>query len=510
MTRIILYLLTLVLGTLSANAQQVTGRIIDAESNEAIAYATIRVGELELISNEDGYFTLSGDNATESTLLAISFIGYAPQNLSVSDLKSNNNTVKLNLVAYNIGETYVSNVKPDPNEIMKLVNENLTKNYKQTDYKSTVFVRGNSTFKPKNFEIELKKSTDLSKSEVKEINREIQSLISKTTNTPTQTYSDKLTDVYRTTNEKSQVVYKLDVKKAVQLKDVNRSSDYEELQKSTSQIFYKVMDTTKFYRIKSGLIGSQDTISFSKKYNDDKKNKKQEKDKPNLTTLRLGIENTFNQSSLNASQGFMSSSIDFVKDTEAYSYSYVETTYLGNDLVFVVDFKPKKSRAKYSGRIYINESDYAVVRTDYKLADGKKPQGINLKLLLGVKVSEGLKKGIVLYRKNPATDTYYLHYSLHEKEQYFYLNRPFKFIELTDGKGKDKIAYNIKAEGYNINKTEFLNLAIQDISKAEYEAFQEKEFEYQILKKYDPNIWKGYNIIEPVEEMKRFEVVEEI
>src|SRR5690606_7150149 len=106
---------------------------------EGIGYATIRVGEVELISNEDGYFTLSGENASESTLFSVSFIGYAPQNLSVSHLKSNNNLIKLNLVAYDIGEAYVSNVKPDPNQIMKLVNENLIKNYSQTDYKSTVF-----------------------------------------------------------------------------------------------------------------------------------------------------------------------------------------------------------------------------------------------------------------------------------------------------------------------------------------------------------------------------------
>ena len=88
------------------------------------------------------------------------------------------------------------------------------------------------------------------------------------------------------------------------------------------------------------------------------------------------------------------------------------------------------------------------------------------------------------------------------------MNRPIKFIELTDGKGKDKISYDIKIEGRNIGKSEYLNLSMQDISTSDYEAFQEKEFEYEILKKYDPNIWKGYNIIEPVEEMKRFEVVE--
>ncbi len=508
MTRIILYLLTLVLGTLSANAQQITGRIIDAESNEGIGYATIRVGEVELISNEDGYFTLSGENASESTLFSVSFIGYAPQNLSVSHLKSNNNLIKLNLVAYDIGEAYVSNVKPDPNQIMKLVNENLIKNYSQTDYKSTVFIRGNSTFKPKNFEIELKKSTDLSKSEVKEINKEIQSLISKSISTPNQTYSDRLTDIYRTTSEKNKGVYKLDVKKAVQLKDENRSSDYEELQKSTTQLFYKVMDTTKFYRVKSGLIGSHDTISFSKEYNAKKKDKKQKNEKSNVNNLKSTVESIIAQSSFVTSSNLVSSYMDFINDTEAYTYNYIEATYLGDDLVFVVDFKPKKSRAKYSGRLYINESDYAIVRADYKLADGKKPEGINLKLLLGVKVSEGLKKGIVLYRKNPSSNTYYLHYSLREEEQYFYLNRPIKFIELTDQSGKDKIAYNLKVEGYNIDKTEFLNISMQNISKADYDALQENEFEYQVLKKYDPTIWKGYTIIEPLEEMKRFEVSE--
>lgn len=492
----------MVMGILSANAQQITGRIVDSETNEGIAYATIRVETTDLISNDEGYFTLSEQNITESTLLSISYIGYEPQKISVNQLKSNNNTVKLNLVAYTIGETYVSNTKPNPDEIMKLVNENLAENYKNTDYKSTVFIRGSSSFKPENFEIKLKKSTDLSKADIKEINAEVQSLISRSTSSSTQTYSDKLIDVYKLNNN-----YKLDVKKAVQLKDENRSSDYEELQKASTQTFYKVMDTTKFYRIKSGMIGSKDTISFSKEFN---ANRQKNNKTSNLEILKSGLKKIKEQSSFDRSKSFMSFTIDFIKDTDAYSYSFTEVTYLDNNLVFVIDFKPKKSRGKYSGRLYINESDYAIIRADYKLAEGKKPQGINLKLLLGVKVSEGLNKGIVLYKKNPSTNSYYLQYSLHEKHQYFYLNRPVKFIELTDGKGKDKISYNVKAEGVNIDKTEYLNLSMLDITPSDFETVKEQEFEYQVLKKYDSNIWKGYNVIEPVQEMKRFEVVEEM
>ncbi len=501
MARLVLYLLTFVTGVLSANAQQITGRILDSQTQQSIPYATIRVGQTDLISNNDGYFTFS--SKSDADLIAISFIGYDSKQLSVSQLKQNNNIVHLTQGTYDIGEIYVSNVKPDPNEVMKLVNENLAENYKNIDYKSTVFIRGSTTFKPKKFEMKLKRATDLSKSEVKEINQEIESLVSQTINTPVKTYSDKLIDVYKTADK-----YKLDVKKAVRLMDENRSSDYDELQKSSTELFYKVMDTTKFYRIKSGLIGSRDTISFSKEYNQNRKDKKEKEGKNNLKTLKSGLENIISQSSFDTPKSFMASNIDFIKDTDAYSYSYTEATYFGDDLVFIIDFKPKKSRAKYSGKLYINQADYAIVRADYKLADGKKPQGINLRLLLGVKISEGLNKGIVLYRKNPITNTYYLQYSLHEKEQYFYLNRPVKFIELTDGKGKDKISYGIKIEGNNIGKTEYLNISMQGMSKPDYEAFQEKEFEYQTLKKYDPNIWKGYNIIEPLEEMKKFEVVE--
>src|SRR5690606_10394775 len=183
-------------------------------------------------------------------------------------------------------------------------------------------------------------------------------------------------------------------------------------------VFHKVMDTTKFYRIKSGLIGTKDTISFSKEYNKKKKNKKDSKDS-NVSSAKSGIERIINQSSFNGTATFLSSNIDFVKDTEAYTYNYVEATYLGDDLVLVIDFKPKKSRAKYSGRMYINENDYAIIRADYKLADGKKPQGINLKLLLGVTMSEGLTKGVVISRKNRRTNAYYRNYSLQQNDQYF-------------------------------------------------------------------------------------------
>src|SRR5690606_36477897 len=123
MTRLRLYFATLVLGLFTANAQQITGRIVDAETNESIPFATLKIKGTDLISNNDGYFTLSSEN--ESGLMTVSFIGYTAQNISVNQLKSSNNIIKLVQGVYDIEGVYVSNIKPDPNEIMKLVNEKL-------------------------------------------------------------------------------------------------------------------------------------------------------------------------------------------------------------------------------------------------------------------------------------------------------------------------------------------------------------------------------------------------
>lgn len=501
MTRLILYFATLVLGLLTANAQQVTGRILDSETNESIPYATIRVGETDLISNDDGYFTLSGENANESALLSISFIGYGPQKMSVSQLKSNNNIIKLALVSYDIGGVYVSNEKPDPKEVMKLVNENLSKNYTASDYQYTVFTRTSTSFKPKKFDFEIKKSTGLSKSDLKEINNEVKSLTSKMMSSPSKEFTDKLMTLYKSSSS-GKAEYKLDLIKATQLRDESRSTNFDDLEKQGINVFHKVMDTTKFYRIKSGLIGSRDTISFSKEYNQKKKSKKDTKEENNrLKGAKNSLTNFLSGNS------FLGKDLEFVKNTDIYTYTYVEATYLGDDLVYVIDFKPRKNKAKYEGRLYINESDYAVVRADYKLGKGKKLESLNLKLLLGIKVAENVHNGVVLYKKNKHNDTYYLHYASEESGQYFYLHRPIKFIELAD-KDKDVVAFDFKVEGDNLEKVEFLNLASKPSSEAEFNSVKEKEFQYQTLKKYDPNIWKGYNIIEPLEEMKKFEVVE--
>jgi len=261
------------------------------------------------------------------------------------------------------------------------------------------------------------------------------------------------------------------------------------------------LDTTKYYRIKSGWFGSRDTISLRKDFN--KKKKKKQK-KSELTSTKGNI------STFMAENNFLyGGKMDFVSKTELYEYAYEGAMYSNqNEFVYVLSFKPKKSKAKYTGKLYVSESDYAVVRADYNLAKGKKLGGINLKLLLGVKASENVSKGTVIFKPRPSGNGYYLQYASTETGQYFYVNRPLKFIELTDD-DRDVVALDIKVEGDMSEKMEFLNISQSEISQNALESTKEEEFEYIRLKKYDPKIWKDYTAIEPLEEMKQFKVVEE-
>src|SRR5690606_20333399 len=134
----------------------------------------------------------------------------------------------------------------------------------------------------------------------------------------------------------------------------------------------------------------------------------------------------------------------------------------------------------------INDEDYAVLRADFKLGEGKKLESLNLKLLLGIKFSNDLHTGTIIYKKNSFNTTYELQYASIESGQYFYVHRPLKFIELTSG-DKDVLKLDFIVEGRNVEKTEFLNISTKSLSQSEFDQVKEKEFKYQFLKKYDPS-----------------------
>ncbi len=484
---------------LPAVAQGITGKVVDAQNGESIPFANINVNAGEnLISNAEGYFSIPDGKYEDASMLTISYMGFKPVGLTISELKTRA-TVKLEPGVYELKTVDVE--KPDANKIITEVRKNLSKNYKGGPSKNTLFMREYNQFRPKIFDFEITKSTGFTKKGLESANKQLQSFTSNLIAHPTKTYSDVLCNYYSGTTgtkENPGIPSKLDVVKAVRLLDESRSASVEELDQIAAKIMLQHLDTLKYYRIKSGLIGTRDTVSLRKDYISNKKKKK----KSELESMKGRLLQFYSNNDF-----LRSKNLDFINNHEIYEYSYGGATFLNDDFVYILDFKPRKSRAIYTGKLYVTESDFAVVRADYGLAKGKKVSGVNLKWLLGIKVLENVSKGTLIFRKKTAAQDYYLQYASVESGQYLYINRPLKFIELTDEE-RDVVAMEFKIEGTSVDKTEFLTIASDDVTAADVQNTGEKDFTYQKIKKYDPSIWKDYSAIEPLEEMKAFRVAQ--
>lgn len=487
-------------------AQNTKGKIIDSTTGESIPYANIKVNESEnLVSNGEGFFTLSENNSKDETILTVSYLGFVNQQLTVNELKRLNFTIKLLPGIYELNDVAVSNIKPNPYEIMANVKANLSRNYTtgEKGSKEMFFYRTSNYFNPSLIDVEINKSTGFSKQALSKVNNDMKRFSKRLISHPPLSFTDILCNYYSVKTKKTDkfvFTSKLDVLKATVLKNEGESTSLEDLEKTAKNLMLQHLDTTKYYRIKSGLIGSRDTISLRKDFY--KKPGKDKEVKNQLTAAKSKLNGFMNENSFLNNKRF-----DFIQKPELYDYTFEGTTYTDqNEFAYVLTFKPRRSKAMYVGKLYISENDYAVLRTDYVLDEGEKVHNFNMKFLLGIKVSENVSKGTIIYKKRAEDDSYYMQYATTESGNYFYLNRPLKLIELTKGE-KDVLALDFKIEANTLNKTEFLNMSRSETTAAAIEKIKEEDFKYINIKSYDPKIWKDYNAIEPLKEMKQFKAI---
>jgi hypothetical protein len=476
---------------------QVSIRIIDASTGEPLPYANLNLNKAEnRIANAEGYVQVPDVSAD---MITISFFGYGTKVLSLTETKNTGGVVALYPVAVQLEEVKVKN--PDPLVIMTQVRKNLKSNYarRAEATSSKLFVRQTDLFEPANIDIQITESSGFSKASLKQANSAIASFTSINSRKPPKEYTDMLCEYYQgiVSGNPPTAAQKLKVYKAVKLKDQQSASSLEELQKKATEIFFQHLDTSKYYRVKSGWFGSKDTISLKK---DDLK----KKPKTEMATAKTKLNTYLFQNNL------LNPEFEFIHKPELYQFSYDGAVYLPDgNFAYVLKFKPRKSSALYSGKLYVCEDDFAVLRVDYDLVAGKKTGGVNMKFLLGVKVLENVSKGTLIYKTHSSGKGYVIQYASREKGQYLYLNRPIKFIEIADASEKDVVAFDLKLEGTTANKVELLGIDHQVISLDQVQNLKEEEFKYTYLKQYDPGIWQGQAGIEPLEEMKRFKTSDE-
>ncbi|WP_411030863.1 carboxypeptidase-like regulatory domain-containing protein [Spongiimicrobium sp. 3-5] len=471
----------------SAFSQDFSGKIIDKVTRKPVPYATIQLNEHSgTISNEEGFFLINLNNQPIDAL-TISCLGYTKKTITISDIQKSKGVIVLEEAALQLNEVFVSNKTPNADAIIAKVNANLGRNYKSDLIKNSIFYRETSYVDFDKLEVEVERASHVKKSQLASANSSLDSLSRVIVRSKPIQFTEFKGNLWKKDNENQ----KLTVAKATMLVDSEKDFSIENVQEKAQHIMLRYLDTTISYKIKTGIIKLTDSLSLGEEMN---KDNEEEYTVEGLRSSANGI--------LKTSAFYDESLLRTILNPKYYDYLFLDATFLNEELVYIIQFTPSRGKSKFSGRLYVSDDSYAVLKADYSYAKGKRGEKFNLKFLLGVKYIENARRGTIIYKKG--TDNFYFpQYIMQEEGSYFYVSRPIKFIENTEE--RNKVAFDFTVEGNGRNKTELLFTEIAKINTGEYEALTEKEkVPYQELKKYEPSIWQNNEVLAPLEEMKNF------
>ncbi len=484
-------------------AQNINSKIVDSITQEPIPYATVQINKKGVITNEEGRFSFLIDATIKPTdSLVISCIGYETLSKPLNEFAEP--IISLHPKAIELNPVVVTNKNYTPEEIIDLVKANLTKNYPQNFTKKRLF------FRDAQHQSFSKTDYTFVKSTIKELNKAFLDSVLATVPKNSSYYTEVLGDFYGNTDKEKQ---KLDLIRASELYDKNKEVDLTQLEEKFNAILKSNIKPDSYFKVKSGLFGtkidgedfddifeketdSTDVAALNKELEDQKK--REEDRKMNFANHKKrtlgGIWETlfFTEEA----------KIDFLKKSKRYLFSLSGITYMGNDIVYVVNFEPK-GKSDYKGTAYINADDFGIVRLDYE--NVKSLRTFNL---LGISFNEYLEKGKVFFSKE-GTDHYQLRYFETELGSRVGIKRPLKIIEMNKHvKGRRKqneLSLKIDMGVTSINKQEIIVYDVENITNAQLEGFTENNTVLPTyMPSYDPNFWAGYSIIEPNQAIKEF------
>ena len=499
------YFLFIFISTQAFSQETLAAKILDSTSQKPIPFATISINNNSgVISNSNGEFLLYlNETLSKKDSLIIRCLGYKSKQFLAKTFQDS--IIVLSPKSIELDEVLVSNKKYTTEEIIEKVKENLTTNYDLNFTKSKLFYRASY------FSNLLKNDVKIKETTIPEFNQKfIDSLLN---DLPKN--NDEYTEILATMYGKTGVIdaQKLDIIKASNLYDKSREISFEGYEEKFNTVIKKHVKRDSYFKIKSGLFGTKEEIDSSffdggneKKKETDafieaQKQKEQERKKNFLKYRKNSISSIQRNSFL-----FEDSDLNFLEKSNKYEFNLDDYTFLNDAFVYKISFTPKRN-ADFSGTLYINTEDFAIIRVDYKNVKALK----NFKLL-GLSYNHNLKKGTLIYDKNDS-NKYALKYAEVEEGSKFGIKRPLKIIEKnkhTRGRRKqNELSSDIHFIISSREKKELVVFKNETITETTFTAFEEKpKVEPIYLPKYDSDFWKGYNVIEPNQAIKDFKSIE--
>lgn len=481
-----------------------TSKLIDSKTEQPVVFATIQFNSKSgVISNDNGEFNITIKRAIKETdSLVISCLGYEEKRIGL--LNFNAPTIYLTSKTVDLSEVLVTNKNYTIDEILDKIKDGLTVNYDFSYSKRKLFFRASHYIDMQ------KRDVDIENSTIPEINQFfIDSLIA-TIPKKVDNHTEILGELYgEIAAEKPQ---KIDILKSCRLFDESMEVDLSNYEKRFNDIFKKHIKRDSYFKIKSGWFSTKQDIDpsiFGEEQENDftdggilDEQKKQDSIRKIgfLHYRKLMIHQFENNNFIDEDND-----LNFIHKSRRYEFEIADYAYINDMFVYVITFKPKRSE-DYAGTMYVNTEDFAVVRVDYK---NIKP--LSKFSLLGISKKEYLKEGTIIFQKND-NEKYTLKYKDETSGVIFGVKRPLKIVEknknVSGRRKQNEVKGDVHFIARNIDKTELIVFETESISESDFKNFKEKSLVTPVdLAKYDPEFWKGYNIIEPNKALKEFKAI---
>lgn len=485
-----------------STSQEIHARVIDGQTKEPIPFANVVFGEHKgVVTNEEGFFSFNfGQKKPES--VRISSLGYEPQEISPDKIQ--NAIITLSPSTIELKEIFLSNKNLSAREIIEKVKEEVPNNYDMGMGQKRIFFRESYFTNIKKFNLEVDEST------IPGIDQALMDQITSEMPKYSDSYREVLGDLYGNYDNQ-----KLNIVKAANLYDPKDTQSLEQLTDHLEELFRKNLKERSFLKIKSGWFGVKvDEEELEKGMAELEEQKKEEKTPEEIAENEANKQKYLQESTdsnIKSMLGnvFWKEDIDFnlFEKTKKYELSLKGYLHLDDATVYVIAFEPKRN-ADYKGTIYVNTLDYGVHRLDF---ENVKP--LKKFRLLGISTSSDLHRGKMIFTRNDQ-GKYSISYLEQEKGETIGIDRPLTIIEKNrhvPGRNKqNEIDMDLDLKFGEIEKTQMLIFEDKPINSAEFEELKVQEtFEFQNLITYDPEFWKGHNIIEPNTAIKEFTSLEE-
>ncbi|MEN8703992.1 MAG: carboxypeptidase-like regulatory domain-containing protein [Polaribacter sp.] len=484
----------------TTNAQLITGKVLSKNTLKPIEGIAI-VTNLKngTTTNSKGVFTLNISNVAKITFTNLN---YETLVLSQKNFKAKNYTVYLEEKVNELAEIKLNLKKTSLDSIIAKTLRSMKNNYVKGASSSNFYVRENSIINFKNLELDLDKSALLSRKKKKMAEKELASYANNLKNSDPVFSNEfygkfKTKKVYSEKIKKYYNVDKIDTVQGFKSMQNNKQITIKKAQEDLQNIILKNLNKDKTYKISSGLFKIEDSLSINEVIQD---------------ADSLHLVNTFNEFS--ATSAFTNAKYKgrffyFKKqqnflNSKCYHHSLGNNEFLGSDLMYVLNFKPRKSKSKFSGQIFINPKDFTISKLEYQFAEGKKGQNLNLKWLLGIKVSENVNKVTLYYEKNEE-DKVYNSYFKETKSAYAYVHRPIKFKENSKTKNKVKFDIKIEMDTKEIREVYLSEVVSMDKDKVQKVAKDKKikKNQYLSVSEYNTKHWKNRQLV--INYLKKYE-----